>query len=220
MPCFHKFFGHYEHMPAGNGLLPNWDADTLIIGTFNPENEWTPDNDANYFYGRPRNLLWELLPRFANNAAIHRQDIDNQYDFLQSNHIALTDLLISIDDANIENLQHLNWIRNYKDTNINNFHEFTWNTEQIVNFIHFKNIQAVYFTKLGGEAPFGEQMTFIETFCDANNILHFRLNSPSGQGLGRGRPKINKLTDRWFNQGGNQFPFLGLDFNQNDFPWN
>jgi hypothetical protein len=54
MPCTHKFFGHPNHMVGDSGLLPNWGADTLIIGTFNPENDWNPNNDANYFYCRLR----------------------------------------------------------------------------------------------------------------------------------------------------------------------
>ena len=38
MGCFHKFYGHEFHQEGQRGLLPNWNAKTLIIGTFNPNN--------------------------------------------------------------------------------------------------------------------------------------------------------------------------------------
>ena len=61
MPCIHKFFGHHNHLNGNNGLLPNWEVNTLIIGTFNPSNNWVPNNAANYYYGRPRNYFWKIL---------------------------------------------------------------------------------------------------------------------------------------------------------------
>jgi len=223
MPCSHKFFGHRHHLANENGLLPNWDVDTLIIGTFNPSNEWVANNPANYFYGRSR-YFWKVLPRFACGDAINNNDVTNQLDFLQTNRIGLTDLLISINDANIDNVEHLNWVRTYLDNDLFNFEEFTWNTVNIIRFIQQKKVKAVYFTKMGNGAPFGSQMEIIEAFCNMHNIpilQNFRIHTPTGQGLGAGTPRVNRLTHRWFEQGGNQFPFLCPDFNINnpDFAW-
>lgn len=218
MPCTHKFFGCNAHLAGENGLLPNWDADTLIIGTFNPSNEWVPLNQANYFYGRSQ-YFWKILPEFACLDAIENNNVNNQANFLQLNHIALTDLLISIDDADINNEQHVNWIRNYQDNNLAHFDELNWNTTNILQYIQDKKIKAVYFTKMGSDAPFGVQIQIVENFCDLNNILNFRLHTPSGQGLREGSPRINKLIHRWYHQGGNQFPFLCPNFDLNNFPW-
>ena len=35
------------------------DTQLLVIGTFNPD---VKGNSADFFYGRPRNYLWKLLP--------------------------------------------------------------------------------------------------------------------------------------------------------------
>jgi len=220
MPCFHKFFGHDAHIRGNNGLLPNWEADTLIIGTFNPQNEWVPDNPANYFYGRS-NYFWEILPAFACAEAIENNDIDSQLGFLQMNRIALTDLLISIEDADVNNEIHINWIENYQDNNLANFNNLIWNTENILTYIQDRNIGAVYFTKMGNNAPFGNQITLVEDYCNQNNILNYRLHTPSGQGLGGGAPRRNKLIHRWHDQGANQLPFLcpEFDINNPEFAW-
>src|ERR1700748_2304052 len=134
MPCFHKFFGHPHHMVGDNGLLPNWDADTLIIGTFNPSNEWVPHNPANYFYGRS-NYFWKTLPAFACEEIIGNDNVAEQITFLQRKRIAITDLLISINDADINNVHHLNWIGNYLDNNFANFNELAWNELNILQYI-------------------------------------------------------------------------------------
>ena len=34
-------------------------TEILVVGTFNPE---TPENIADFFYGRQRNFLWTLMP--------------------------------------------------------------------------------------------------------------------------------------------------------------
>src|SRR6185503_4382996 len=114
MPCSHKFFGHYAHMEAENGLLPNWDSKTLIIGTFNPTNEWVPNNAANYYYGRSR-YFWSILPTFACLDGIDKRNSHQQIAFLENQQIALTDLLISINDADINVPDHVRRIRSFKD---------------------------------------------------------------------------------------------------------
>jgi hypothetical protein len=221
MPCFHKFYGHVAHMVGENGLLPNWEADTLIIGTFNPEKDWVLNNPANYFYGRPRNYLWKSLPVFACNNPIHRQDVNEQISFLTNRRIALTDLLISINDADITIPDHIRRIRSFKDSDLNIFQEFHWNTTGIINYIQNKGISVVCFTKIGGDFPFGRQITAIENYCNLNNVINFRLHTPTGQGLGAGAPRRNKLIHRWFEQGGDQFPFLCPNFNigSPEFSW-
>jgi hypothetical protein len=218
MPCNHKFFGHPLHLVGQNGLLPNWEAETLIIGTFNPSNEWVPDNQADYFYGRS-NFFWKVLPVFACEEVINNNNVIEQIDFLQRNRIAITDLLISIDDADIDNLQHIDWIGNYLDNNFANFNGLTWNLLNIFQYIQDKNISAVYFTKLGNNPPFGAQISAIENYCDQHAIINHRLHTPTGQGLGNGVPRRNKLIERWFIQGGNEFPFLCPEFDINNFPW-
>lgn len=217
MPCFHKFYGHQNHLQGDNGLLPNWESDTLIVGTFNPENVWAPTNLAEYFYGRSR-YFWKVLPEFACASKIDNENIQTQFEFLQSNRVALTDLLISINDADINNPDHINWITSYLDNKLNNFKDFTWNTNNIINYINRNKVKTVYFTRLSYSDPFGQQIAFIENYCNRNKIPSFKLHTPTGQGLGSGKPRKNKLINRWYNDNGaNRFQFLSPNFDVNNF---
>ncbi len=226
MPCIHKFFGHPNHLPNEFGLIPNWDFNCLIIGTFNPQNLFAPNNNANYFYGRSQ-FFWKALPRFAGNPEIENQNLENQFNFLQSNKVGLTDLLIQINDADYQNPIHLNRIQSFQDNEIELFQNFEWNTDRIIEVLKKGKVSHVYFTKLGninqinvGINTFENQIRIIENYCQNNNINHHRLHSPTGQGLGKGIPRIHKLINRWFNEnGGNDFPFLSENFNINHFPF-
>ncbi len=143
----------------------------------------------------------------------------SQISFLQRNKIALTDLLISVRDANINQEIHVNWINDYQDDNFNNFEDLYWNTTNILQYITEKKVKAVYFTKVSEGRPFGRQITAIKRFCRHNNILVFKLHTPSGQRLGPGIPRENRLIHKWWLQGGNHFPFLcpNFDINSPDF---
>ena len=218
MACTHKFFGHQSHLQGVNGLLPNWNVKTLIIGTFNPEIIWHPDNKAEYYYGRTANYFWSLLPCFTGLNGIAHNDVSAQLTFLQQNQIGVTDFLISIDDADLSEQIHKDRILTVLDKDIEQFNQFTWNTDPIIDFILHNNIEAVYFTKLGNnkainpkEKIFEFQMRKIEEACFtmASRVPTFRLHTPSGQGLGVGSPRLNVLIHRWYNEnGGAQFPFI------------
>ncbi|RFS16659.1 hypothetical protein [Emticicia sp. C21] len=227
MPCTHKFFGHNLHQNGAFGLIPNWDFKTLIIGTFNPENIWADENMAGYFYGRRRNYFWSAIGQFGILQDIERNNTIHQFQFLQEKKIGLTDLLIRIEDADITNLNHVAKIKTYGDKEIESFHDFFWNTEQIINTILNKKVEAVYFTWLGKSNrirnpfnSFENQMRIVEDFCDNNGILNCRLYTPSGQGLRSGTPRINKLINQWYNHnGGQEFPFRSPNFDINNYPF-
>jgi len=226
MPCIHKFHAHPEHLTDNQGLLPKWKANTLIIGTFNPEHDWHPTNMANYFYGRRRNYLWKILPRFAGLDSIAHADVDAQIVFLDNHKIALTDLLIRINDADLDNEEHVRRIRTVLDDELERFTNFEWNTPHIQTYLAANDIQTVYFTKLGkplaglvDDDTFEGQMRKIELTCLELGIPSYRLHTPSGNGLGTGRPKHHNLIRRWYTQNGaDNFPFLSQDFDVENFP--
>jgi hypothetical protein len=225
MSCIHKFYGHRFHQTDVFGLLPQWEANTLIIGTFNPSNLFHPTNDALYFYGRTSNYFWDILPLFAGETSIEKNNPDRQKIFLEKNKIALTDLLISIDDAEVNNSEHLSSIQTVQDREIERFRQFTWNTNQIQLFIDKNNIEAVYFTFLSNQFKncqdqntFEFQTRIIENYCRTKGIFTSRLFTPSGQGLRAGKPRQNKLINKWFFENGcNRFHFLSPNFNVHNF---
>ncbi|MBK6331074.1 MAG: hypothetical protein IPF62_11370 [Bacteroidetes bacterium] len=224
MACTHKFFGHLFHKSGNYGLFPNWKYKTLIIGTFNPENAWMATNSALYFYGRPRNYFWKVLPCFTvsnpiPDPAINRLNINAQRDFLISNKVALTDLLINILDADITRADHRQWIKSFKDADLQRFSKFEWNTDHIIKQIQDEQVTHVYFTRLGTPNAnvainsFENQMRIIEKYCNSKEIINKRLYTPSGQGL-PGAPRRDRLVKEWFyGIGNNSFPFIHPAFN-------
>jgi hypothetical protein len=227
MSCIHKFHGHSEHLDGDKALIPRWEFNTLIVGTFNPEIKFHPKNAANYFYGRRRNYFWKILPKFCGLPSIPHDDIEAQIKFLKKEGIGLTDLLVSINDADVNNPKHIERIQTVLDRDIETFTDFTWNTPHIISLIETRQVKAVYFTKLGirygGDLrvdTFEFQMRVIEGFCDLKGILCHRLFTPSGNGLGVGRPKENHLINRWYKEnGGSHFPFISESFKIEDFPF-
>lgn len=227
MSCIHKFFGHVFHQNGEFGLFPNWKAKTLIIGTFNPANNFHPQNTAMYFYGRNRNYFWDILPLFAGELPIDKSIPELQKLFLEKKQIALTDLLISIDDAESNSSEHKSSIQTVKDKEIEKFNSFTWNTEFILKYIEANKIEGVYYTFLSNPSArnpslntFEKQTRVIEQYCQEKKIFTSRLFTPSGQGLRSGSLRINKLINKWYyDNGANRFPFLSNQFNINNYPF-
>lgn len=65
----HKFRYTDLEVLEQNPLTGNYHL--LIVGTFNAD---IPDNEAVWFYGRPENEFWCLLPRMMNDPTLHPID--------------------------------------------------------------------------------------------------------------------------------------------------
>lgn len=76
----HKLLGH-----ARNPL-----TEILIIGTFNPDTEKNP---ADFFYGRVRNHLWNLLPFAYNEKGLKGAAKQEKLDFIKNHRIDFIDLI-------------------------------------------------------------------------------------------------------------------------------
>lgn len=197
MSCIHKFININDYV----GLVPSWDYNKLIIGTFNPSNDFHSKNSANFFYQRSKNYFWDVLPKFYNDS-IKKDDINSQINFLKKNKIGITDILISINDANVNDKSHVELISTVLDKDIEKFNSFTWNTENILAELDKGRIKYVYFTKLGNnnarvsENSFENQFRIVEKYCSENKIYSYRLHTPSGMGLGRGK-RVDTLYKKW-----------------------
>ena len=203
MSCIHKFNDTKDF----KGLIPKWDFDKLVIGTFNPSNNFHKSNSANFFYQRKRNYFWDVFPLFYNSKPIPKEDVNLQKSFLKVNKIGITDILTSINDADKNISNHIQLISTVKDDDLEKFSSFNWTTKNIINIIDENRVKEVYFTKLGlfdqinvNENTFEFQIRLIESYCSKNNIYNKRLHSPTGMGLGKGK-RVETLKNRWENNG-------------------
>ncbi|WP_411726830.1 hypothetical protein [Methyloglobulus sp.] len=174
MACVHKF--------ASNLNLERIDfkPTTLIVGTFNPG--W--DNLGNYaqwFYGRTNNnYFWDVLPRLHENSNLRLAPHKEWKAFCSRHKIALTDLIYSIDDADSDNQEHINHLKNYRDDAIaRHFCQFTEvNLPAIL--VNHPSIAHVYLTRqLSGD--FWQQKWLpVIRYCNETGKRVEPLLTPSG----------------------------------------
>ncbi len=174
MPCNHKF-SQYLHL---NDV--DFEPTTLIVGTFNPD--WDNiHNNAKWFYGRTRNnYFWDVLPRIYEGINLRHENDIVWKQFCSRNKIGITDLLQSIEDADINNVQHIQAISDYKDSSIAQlFNDFT--PVNVVSILQNNpSITQVYLTRQLG-VPFWDNLWDVVTkYCDCNYVNHHVLLTPSG----------------------------------------
>lgn len=71
----------------------NLGTKTLLIGTFNPE---TPENDADFFYRRKRNYMWNLLPESFFLPALKGSTRQQKEAFISEDRINFMDLISAV----------------------------------------------------------------------------------------------------------------------------
>lgn len=180
MACKHKFLNELNLDEI------SYDPTTLIVGTFNPS--WPEKNNAEWFYGRTHdrngkqnNNFWDVLPRIYGEASLITAGPDEWKRFCEVKKIAITDLISSIEDANIASPQHLKILGSYSDNDIATkfkHHEFV-NIVKLLN--QHKTIQNVYLTRgATGEAFWRELWKPVINYSIKNKIRPSTLLTPSG----------------------------------------
>jgi hypothetical protein len=214
MSCLHRFLNYHRE-----DLFPSWKIKYLFIGTFNPS--WNkPGNNADYFYGRS-NYMWQLLPRFFGEQSLIHSSTEDKILFCKKHEIGFTDLVLKVNNVDYDNALHKKKILSFKDKDLLFFRQnLSFNTNNILNYIDNQlKLNRIYFTLLGQNVEsISLAIKTIENHCLKKNnpIPTHRLHTHSGQGLGKGIPRENALTHRWYNQG---MCFLNSKFNPQEFPF-
>ncbi len=171
--------------------------------------------------GISRNYFWKLLNVFNSyEIPLIQNNYDSMINFLKKKKIGLTDIIIKINDADLNNIHHLERIRKFRDSDLDTFNDIDFNTKYIIKQLELGYIKQVYFTRSGiYPGSIENNIQVIEEYCNNHNILFVRLHTPSGQGLGKGKPRFNKLIHTWYEQAGNNFLFLSENFSITNYPW-
>ncbi len=154
----HKFRNH----------VVNPDTEILILGTFNPDIPIGPT----FFYGRPRNYLWQLLPGCFLLPSLKDQPLPIKQIFMQQYRIDFADLIHSVDVS-------LNQINNFKDSYIDSRVHQWKNIIALINSLN--NIKAVYFTRktFQGISNINMQIKAIQARCVQRDIRFSLLKTPA-----------------------------------------
>jgi len=145
------------------------DTETLIIGTFNPE---TPDNEAEFFYGRSRNFLWRLLPAAYGDNDLKGAPKNEKLKFIKKFKIDLIDL---IEEIKVDEGQEANYYDGYVEDKVT-----IW--KNVISEIDkLPNLKRVCFTRKSfSDIPkMKKQLIPIIKHCENRGISFKALTTPA-----------------------------------------
>lgn len=154
----HKFHQH----------IVNPETEILILGTFNPD----IPNGPTFFYGRPRNFLWQLLPGCWGLASLKDELLPAKQVLMAQYKIDFADIIHSVDVP-------ANEADNFADDFIDG-HVHQW--KNIITLINtLPKLKAVYLTRItvGGIPNIHIQINEIQGHCLQKNISFCLLQTPA-----------------------------------------
>lgn len=154
------------HYRFSEHIIPE-DTEIIIIGTFNPE---TPENKADFFYGRTQNHLWTLLPRAFGEASLKNSDKASKIRFIAEYKINFMDVIKSID---------VNKPDDYRDDYIDAYvTEWRNVVEQLRKLPALRKVCITRKT-VSGIPNIRKQFLEIESYCKENKIQFRYLITPA-----------------------------------------
>lgn len=172
MSCKHKFYNDLQLTRL------DFEPETLIIGTFNPE--WPGSNTAEWFYGRTADsCFWDILPRLYGQPSLIQSAPAAWKEFCRSNKIALTDLISELEDANPAKAAHSRILGGFADKAlIYNFEDFAY--VSVVKLLQsHPSIRNVYITRGITEAFWRHLWNPIAHYCSVHQLHAKVLLTPS-----------------------------------------
>ena len=152
-----------------DGNQPDPATEILILGTFHPD----VANGADFFYGRPRNYLWQLLPNCFNQPSLKGEPLIQKEGFMQEYKIGFADIIKSLDGVPAGQQA------NYNDAFIDAYVAEWYPTILLIDSLH--NLRAVYFTRktFQGIPNIAQRIFEIRNHCQQNDIRFGLLETPS-----------------------------------------
>lgn len=172
MACHHKFQSYL------NLQRIDFKPTTLIVGTFNPA--WPEGNYSEWFYGRTaNNYFWDILPRMFSEKGLRYKTHVEWKRFCKQHKVALTDLITSIDDADIDNQNHLKYLKTYADSTIaSKFKRYKFtNVTDILK--SYPSIKSVYLTTRNRSKFWDNLWDEVRIYSNDNGIRNSKLITPS-----------------------------------------
>jgi G:T/U-mismatch repair DNA glycosylase len=150
------------------GREVNADTKILIVGTFNPD---CVRNEADFFYGRGRNYLWQLLPAAFGDQELKTATKQEKEKYIKSKNIDFIDL---ISETNLE--IPLNYNDDYIDKKV-----VEWR-DVIAEIPKLKELKKVGFTRRSFSpktSKIKSKAEEIERYCEGKGIFFQKLTTPS-----------------------------------------
>jgi hypothetical protein len=181
-------------------FLPNWDIDTLVLGTFNPN----CGKKTDYFYGRNSNLFWRAIESICDKAPSSLQDnYSAKNELMVLFKFGCSDIISSVEFN--ESVRDKICGKGYSDSILFTLKYVApvYEFEKIKNYLIQHNILKVINTWGKRKSPknFLLQINDLELFCQANQIDFIRCcPSPSGR-LKKNMPELTSFYKKHILQG-------------------
>ncbi|RZK26430.1 MAG: hypothetical protein EOO43_02865 [Flavobacterium sp.] len=145
----------------------NTNTETLIVGTFNPD---TPENIADFFYGRSRNYLWTLLPASFQMPSLKGKEKTDKLEFISKSNVDFIDLIASVEVDKPDNYDD-----RYLDGRVSEWR----NVISVMKKLPM--LKQVCFTRktLADIPKMKERIEGIKTYCEESNIRFQYLPTPA-----------------------------------------
>jgi G:T/U-mismatch repair DNA glycosylase len=142
-------------------------TELLIIGTFNPE---TTENTADFFYGRPRNFLWTLVPVAFGDDSLKNTGKKDKLTYLRHRKFDFIDLI-----AEVHVEQPGNYADSYIDKNITAWNDIISAAERL------QYLNKICFTRktFSGIPNMKKRIETIKEFCKQKSITFQCLPTPA-----------------------------------------
>jgi G:T/U-mismatch repair DNA glycosylase len=143
-------------------------TEILILGTFTYDNSHSGD----FFFGRPRNFLWHLLPICFKQASLKDAALAQKKTFMEKYKIDFVDVISALDvDFGEEEITDDDFV----DTHIHSF------TDVVAIINSLPHLKAVYFTRktFNGITHIKAQLSVLAKHCQSLNIRMCKLDTPA-----------------------------------------
>jgi G:T/U-mismatch repair DNA glycosylase len=153
------------HLTRAHQIHP--DTQILLLGTFNPD---TPGNTADFFYGRPRNYMWTLLPGAFGLPSLKKAGVADKRLFMEKHRVDFIDLI-----AEVEVEEPTNYDDNYLDSRV-----VKWS--DVIGVINnLPHLQIICFTRrtFSGIPQMRRQVESIRANCHTRGIAFHMLSTPA-----------------------------------------
>ena len=149
--------------------MVNPDTEILIVGTFNPE---TPENIADFFYGRAQNFLWRLLTTSFQHKDLKGTDKQQKQGFIAANKIDFIDLITAVE---VDEGKEADYADAYIDKHVTEWTDLTGLIQSL------KKLKKVVVTrKTFADVPnIKQRVDQIREYCTTLNIAFECLPTPA-----------------------------------------
>lgn len=142
-------------------------ARIVLVGTFNPE---TPENTADFFYGRVQNHLWTLLPGAFGHSSLKKKGKEEKEQFMHRYKIEFTDVITTVEVEKPDD---------YRDDYIDGC-VVEW-TDVIGQLQELPDLEKVCVTRksFSGIPHIRKRLQEIESYCHEHGICFHYLITPA-----------------------------------------